>query len=53
MEAYEITLGTILSRKELRAIRGGGSVTPPGTPTGGNIGPLNVVLQGRIPVASV
>ncbi|CAM4015574.1 hypothetical protein SAMN06265348_101192 [Pedobacter westerhofensis] len=46
MEAFEITLGTILNRKELRKIKGGGSVGPPGTPSGGNIGPFKCCITG-------
>jgi len=49
MEAYEITLGTILKRKELRGIKGGGSVTHAGTPSGGILDPLSVVSPVQIP----
>lgn len=53
MEAYEITLGTILKRKELRGIKGGGSVTHAGTPSGGILDPLSVVSPVQIPAANL
>lgn len=34
MEKYEINSGKILTRKELKNIKGGGSLGPPGVPNG-------------------
>lgn len=36
MENYEINIGKVLTRKELKKIKAGGSLGPPGVPSGGD-----------------
>lgn len=36
MEKYEINIGKVLTRKELKNIRAGGLLRPPGEPSGGD-----------------